>query len=112
MSTVLAEPRRHRSTGSLGGRAARLLAGPGIAQRLLARDVTRVPQLDGGVPVAFTGYADRADAVRALEGATTLFMVSGSESADRRDQHLAISWTQLPRPAYDRIVYTSFFGAA
>ena len=99
------------STGSLGGRVARLLAGSGVAQRLLARDVTRVPQLDGGVPVSFTGYADRADAARTLEGVSTLFMVSGSESADRRDQHLAFV-DAAAQAGVRHVVYTSFFGAA
>ena len=99
------------STGGLGGRVARLLADTGVAQRLLARDVTRVPQVDGGVPVPFTGYADRADAVRALEGVSTLFMVSGSESADRRDQHNAFV-DAAAEAGVRHIVYTSFFGAA
>jgi NAD(P)H dehydrogenase (quinone) len=99
------------STGSLGGRVARLLAASGVAQRLLARDVTRVPQLDGGVPTFFKGYADRADAVRALEGVSTLFMVSGSESVDRREQHLAFV-DAATEAGVRHVVYTSFFGAA
>jgi uncharacterized protein YbjT (DUF2867 family) len=99
------------STGNLGGRVARLLAESGVAQRLLARDVSRVPQLDSGVPVSFTGYADRADAVRALEGVSTLFMVSGSESADRRAQHLTFV-NAAAEAGVRHVVYTSFFGAA
>ena len=59
----------------------------------------------------FTGYADRADAVRALEGVSTLFMVSGSESADRRDQHLAFV-DAAAEAGVRHVVYTSFFGAA
>ena len=99
------------STGNLGGRVARLLAGSGVAQRLLARDVTRVPQLEDAVPVSFAGYADRADAVHALEGVSTLFMVSGSESADRRGQHLAFV-DAAAEAGVRHVVYTSFFGAA
>ena len=111
MSTELPTLAVTGSTGGLGGRVARLLAGSGVAQRLLARDVARVPELDGGVPVSFTGYADRADAVRALEGVSTLFMVSGSESADRRDQHRAFV-DAAAEAGVRHIVYTSFFGAA
>ena len=111
MSTGLPTLAVTGSTGSLGGRVARLLAGSGVDQRLLARDVTRVPSLDGGVPVSFTGYADRADAVRALEGVSTLFMVSGSESADRRNQHLTFV-DAAAEAGVRHVVYTSFFGAA
>src|SRR6188472_1025336 len=77
------------STGHLGGRVARRLAASDVPQRLLVRDIARVPKVDAGVPVTFAGYADRANAVKALEGVTTLFMVSASESADRLDQHRA-----------------------
>ena len=111
MSTDLPTLAVTGSTGNLGGRVARLLADSGVAQRLLARDVTRVPQLEGGVPVSFTGYADRADAVRALEGVTTLFMVSGSESVDRRDQHLTFV-DAAAEAGVRQVVYTSFFSAA
>ena len=61
--------------------------------------------------MSFTGYADRADAVRALEGVSTLFMVSGSESADRRDQHLTFV-DAAAEAGVRHVVYTSFFGAA
>ena len=63
------------------------------------------------MPVPFTGYADRASAVRALEGVSTLFMVSGSESADRRDQHHAFV-DAAAEAGVRHVVYTSFFGAA
>ena len=111
MNTTLPTLAVTGSTGNLGGRVARRLASSNVAQRLLARDVTRAPQLEGGVPVPFNGYDDRADAVRALEGVSTLFMVSASESADRRDQHL--SFVDAAAEAGVRhVVYTSFFGAA
>jgi NAD(P)H dehydrogenase (quinone) len=61
--------------------------------------------------VSFTGYGDRADAVRALEGVSTLFMVSGAESADRRDQHLRFV-DAAAEAGVRQVVYTSFFGAA
>jgi NAD(P)H dehydrogenase (quinone) len=111
MSTTLPTLAVTGSTGSLGGRVARLLGGSGVAQRLLVRDVTRVPQVDGGVPVHFTGYADRSSVEQALEGASTLFMVSASESADRRDEHSAFV-DAAAVAGVRHVVYTSFFGAA
>jgi NAD(P)H dehydrogenase (quinone) len=99
------------STGELGGRVTRLLGTSGVAQRLLARDVTRVPEVAGGVPVAFTGYADRPSAVQALEGVTTLFMVSAAESANRLDEHKAFV-DAAAEAGVRHVVYTSFAGAA
>jgi NAD(P)H dehydrogenase (quinone) len=98
------------STGALGGRVAHRLAASDVPQRLLARDLNRVPRLDGGVPVSFAGYADRADAAKALEGVTTLFMVSGSESADRREQHRTFI-DAAADAGVRHIVYTSFHSA-
>jgi NAD(P)H dehydrogenase (quinone) len=99
------------STGAVGGRVAHRLASSDVAQRLLARDVSRVPRVDGGVPVGFTGYADRDSAVAALEGVATLFMVSASESENRLDEHR--SFVDAAAEAGVRhIVYTSFHGAA
>ena len=98
------------STGAVGGAVARQLAEVGVAQRLLVRDVTRAPQLAGS-SVLGCSYADREASVRALSGVQTLFMVSASESADRRDQHLA--FVDSARAAGVRhVVYTSFVGAA
>ncbi len=98
------------STGSVGGAVARHLAGAGVPQRLLVRDVTRAPRLDGSSVVACS-YSDRDASVRALTGVHTLFMVSASESADRLDQHRA--FVDSARAAGVRqLVYTSFVGAA
>jgi uncharacterized protein YbjT (DUF2867 family) len=99
------------STGALGSRVARRLAASDVPQRLLARDVARVPRLDGGVPVPFVGYADRASTVQALKGVSTLFMVSGSESADRLDQHFAFV-DAAADAGVRHVVYTSFHSAA
>jgi NAD(P)H dehydrogenase (quinone) len=99
------------STGALGGRIARRLAASDVAQRLLVRDLSRVPKVDGGVPVAFNGYHDRDDAATALAGVTTLFMVSGSESADRREQHRAFI-DAAAAAGVRHIVYTSVHRAS
>jgi len=99
------------STGQLGGRVARRLAASDVPQRLLVRDIARVPKVDAGVPVTFAGYADRANAVKALEGVTTLFMVSASESADRLDQHRAFV-DAAAEAGVRHVIYTSVQNAA
>jgi NAD(P)H dehydrogenase (quinone) len=99
------------ATGELGGRVARLLAASDVRQRLLVRDVTRVPVLDGAVPVAFADYGDHDSVVAALQGVTTLFMVSAAENEERLQQHLR--FVDAARAAGVRhVVYTSFAGAA
>lgn len=97
-------------TGALGGEVATLLAGADVPTRLLARDPARVPALPGAEVVGFAGYADRASAVAALEGVETLLMVSGSESADRLEQHLAFVDAAV-EAGVERVVYTSFVAA-
>lgn len=98
------------STGALGGAIARLLAEQGVPQRLVVRSPERAPALDGAVVVACE-YGDPAAARAALEGVTTLFMVSASESAERLDQHRTFVDTAAAA-GVAQIVYTSFAGAA
>ena len=97
------------STGALGGLVARDLADRGVPQRLLARSPERAPRLPGAVPV-HADYADRDAAVLALQGVRTLLMVSGSESADRLQQHRTFVDAAVDA-GVEQIVYTSFFGA-
>ncbi|MEO7942486.1 MAG: SDR family oxidoreductase [Marmoricola sp.] len=111
MSTDLPTLAVTGSTGALGGRVARRLASSDIPQRLLARDVARVPKVDGGVSLTFTGYADRASAVAALEGVETLFMVSAAESANRLEEHKSFV-DAAGEAGVRQVVYTSFHGAA
>ena len=97
-------------TGRLGGRVARRLAGRGAAQRLIVRDPSRAPSLDGGAVVQ-ASYADADAARRTLEGVSTLFMVSAAETEDRVDQH-RVFIDAAAAAGVDHISYTSFFGAA
>jgi len=99
------------STGAVGGRVARRLASSDVRQRLLVRDLSRAPKVDAGVPVPFVGYADRASATAALEGVTTLFMVSAAESATRLEEHRTFV-DAAAEAGVRHIVYTSFHGAA
>src|SRR4051794_15219515 len=97
------------STGALGGLVARGLAERGVAQRLLARTPARAPVLEGAVALPFS-FADRPSAVAALRGATTLLMVSASESADRLDPHPTFLGAAVEAGGGHN-GHTSFYGA-
>lgn len=100
------------STGALGGRIAKALADRGIEQRLIVRDAGRAPDLDGAeVHEVAGGYADPVGFGEALAGVGTLFLVSAEEAPDRVDQHRA-AVEAAARAGVERIVYTSFLGAA
>jgi NAD(P)H dehydrogenase (quinone) len=97
------------ATGRLGGRIARLLDDRGVGQRLLVRDASRAPRL-GNAEVAVAEYADRDAVRRALDGADTVLMVSGAESADRMDHHRAFVDAAADAQV-GHVVYTSFYNA-
>jgi uncharacterized protein YbjT (DUF2867 family) len=97
-------------TGGLGGRVARRLAERGVGQRLVARNPGRVPEL-AGAEVAAASYDDRDSLRRAFAGAHTLFMVSASEDPDRLRLHANVVGAATDA-GVERVVYTSFFGAA
>ena len=95
------------ASGRLGGRVARLVGGP---LRVLVRDAARAPRI-AGAEVAVAAYRDGAAVRRALDGATTVLMVSAAETPDRVDEHR--SFVDAAAAAGVRhLVYTSFVGAA
>lgn len=98
-------------TGALGGEVVRLLAGADLRLdlRLLARDPSRAPDVD--TDVRRCHYGDLEEATAALRGVRTLLMVSGSESADRREQHRTFV-RAAAEAGVEHVVYTSFAGAA
>ncbi|NMM88074.1 NAD(P)-dependent oxidoreductase [Rhodococcus sp. SRB_17] len=98
------------ATGHIGGLVARSLAQEGISQRLLARSVTRLPQLTGADAVE-TSYGDFGAAVSGLTGIDALFMVSAAESADRLTVHRTFI-DAATTAGVRHIVYTSYLGAA
>ena len=98
------------ATGHVGGAVARALAERGVEQRLVVRSPDRAPELTGSV-VRGCSYGDRAAAEEALAGVDTLLMVSASESADRRAQHLTFV-DAAAAAGVRQIVYTSFVNAA
>lgn len=98
------------ATGAVGGQVARTLAEQGHALRLVVRDPSRAPQLAGAQVVQAT-YGDAVGSVAALDGVETLLMVSGSESADRLEQHRTFV-DAAAHAGVRHVVYTSFAGAA
>src|SRR3981189_3580786 len=106
----LAGPGATRATGGIVCQVARILADAGIAQRLLVRNVAKAPHLPRSTAVRCS-YGDRAAACEALSGVDLLFMVSGSESADRLDQHRTFI-DAAASACVGHIIYTAFMGAA
>jgi NAD(P)H dehydrogenase (quinone) len=98
------------STGQLGSRIARLLAADGIPQRLIVRDPKRAPSL-AGAEVAQAAYGEHSALLNALDGVTTLMLLSATESADRVSLHKATIDAAVAA-GVKRIVYTSFVGAS
>ncbi|MFI0421916.1 SDR family oxidoreductase [Spongiactinospora sp. 9N601] len=98
------------ASGQLGGRIARRLAERGESTRLVVRDPARAPSLPGA-EVAVASYQDPAALRTALDGVGTLLLVSATEAADRREQHVAAVDAAVAA-GVTRIVYTSFTGAA
>jgi NAD(P)H dehydrogenase (quinone) len=98
------------ATGGLGGRVARRLADHGVAQRLVVRDPARAPELPGA-EVAQAAYGDGESVRRALDGADTLLLVSGSEAFDRVRLHTGTVDAAVAA-GVQRIVYTSFLACS
>ncbi len=98
------------ATGRIGGRLATRLAAAGASQRLVVRDPSRAPPLDGA-DIAPASYSDAAAVRQALSGSDVVFMVSGSESAHRLPEHRTFV-DAAAAAGVRQIVYLSFFGAA
>lgn len=98
------------ATGALGAAVARHLADRGVDQRLVVRDPTRAPRLPGATTAVAT-YEDTTAMARALDGVQTLFLVSGHEDPARVEAHRS-AVEGARRAGVERVVYTSFMGAA
>ncbi|GAA1579106.1 SDR family oxidoreductase [Kribbella hippodromi] len=96
------------STGQLGSRIAERLAGQPL--RLIVRDPARAPQLPGA-SIAQAAYGEHAALLSALDGVDVLMLLSATESADRVSLHKATVDAAVAA-GVQRIVYTSFVGAA
>jgi uncharacterized protein YbjT (DUF2867 family) len=98
------------ATGAVGGKVARLLAERGIAQRLVVRDPTRAPKLDGAEVRRIADYGHADDVRRALDGVETLFLVPAQEAADRLQRHFA-AVDAAAAAGVRKITYLSFVAA-
>lgn len=101
------------ATGAIGAGVARALAADGHEPRLVVRDQSRLETGLHGLPCAVVpgGYADEPELRGALDGVDVLLLVSGAESAGRMDHHAA-AVRAAAEAGVQRVVYTSFFGAA
>ena len=97
------------ASGHIGGTAARLLGDR--VDRLILRDASRAPRIDGDPEVRVASYADAAAVRAALEGADVLLLVSGAEAQDRLEQHRT-AVRAATEAGVRHVVYTSFDGAA
>ncbi|MEV0947044.1 NAD(P)H-binding protein [Rhodococcus sp. NPDC049939] len=100
------------ATGSIGGKVLERLGG-GAGVRLIGRNAQRLEPLAEHFdsPFAVATYADAAAMSAALRGVRLLFLVSGHESATRREDH-ATAIDAAREAGVERIVYLSFLGAA
>lgn len=98
------------ASGQLGRRVVRHLSERGARQRLVVRDRSRAPAVDGA-EVAVAAFEDEPAMRAAFDGAATLFLVSGHEDRNRLDLHLA-AVRAAAAAGVQRVVYTSFVGAA
>ena len=76
----------------------------------MVRDPARAPDLPGA-EVAQAAYGDTTALLDALDGVQTLMLLSATESADRVSLHKATVDAAVAA-GVQRIVYTSFVGAA
>lgn len=97
-------------TGAIGGGVARKLAATGHPLRLIARQPERVPDLPG-CEVRTGEYGDQEAMRTALDGASTMLLVSGREAPDRLRHHQTAINAAMAA-GVERMVYTSFLGAA
>ena len=96
-------------TGKLGGTVATGLQDLAPQLRLLVRDASRAPRLEGDVAVM--EYGDAEASRKALTGVDVLFMVSAGENPDRVHQH-QVFVEAAAAAGVGHIVYTSFLAAA
>ena len=101
------------ATGALGRRVVDRLAGrEDVALRLVVRDAARAPRVPGAEVAAVPGgYADGPGLTAALAGVHTLYLVSAAEAEDRLQQHRT-AVAAAAAAGVQRVVYTSFLGAA
>jgi NAD(P)H dehydrogenase (quinone) len=98
------------ANGEVGSRIATRLAAMGAHQRLVVRDASRAPALQGAEVRVASGYAAVNEMRAALEGTHTFLLIPGSETATRAGEHMA-AVDGAVAAGVERIVYLSFVGA-
>src|SRR5580700_2618812 len=99
------------ATGQVGGRVATTLAARGARQRVIVRDRGRAPNIEGAEIRTASGYADTDSMRSAVEGADTVLLVPGRESANRLAEHRS-AIDAIVAAGATRVVYLSFVNAA
>jgi NAD(P)H dehydrogenase (quinone) len=99
------------ATGKVGGRVATRLAALGARQRLIVRDRDRAPHLETAEIGIASGYADTESMRSAIDGADTVLLVPGRESANRLAEHKS-AVDAIVAAGATRIVYLSWINAA
>ncbi|MFF4895262.1 NAD(P)H-binding protein [Streptomyces sp. NPDC001068] len=98
-------------TGALGSRVAARLADRGVPQLLVGRRPDRMPGLPGARRRGPAGYGDASAMREALEGASTLVLVSGHRTGRRLEEH-ATAVEAAIAAGVDRVLYVSLVGAS
>jgi NAD(P)H dehydrogenase (quinone) len=98
-------------TGALGGRIAARLAEHGVPQLLLARNPDRIPELPRTERRGPAAYADATAMRKALEGASSLVLVSGHRTGRRLEEH-ATAVEAAIAVGVQRVLYVSLVSAA
>jgi NAD(P)H dehydrogenase (quinone) len=79
--------------------------------RLIVRDPSRAPRLDGAEVRAASGYGARDEMTAALEGIRTLFLIPAHETADRVEQHKTAVDAAVDA-GVEHLVYLSYVDAS
>ena len=98
-------------TGALGGRVAARLAERGVPQLLVGRSPDRMPELPGAERRGPAAYDDAAAMRTALQGASTLVLVSGHRTGRRLEEH-ATAVEAAIAAGVERVLYVSLVGAS
>ena len=99
------------ATGAVGRRLTARLAAAGARQRLVVRDRSRAPDLDGAEVRQASGYAAGEEMRAAVDGADTLFLIPAAEAPDRVEQHKTAIDAAVAA-GVRRLVYLSFLDAS
>lgn len=97
-------------TGALGSRIATRLADHGVPQLLVARDPSRLPDLPGAQCRGPAVYDDATAMRTALDGASTLILISSHPTGKRLEEHACAVRAGMD-VGITRVLYVSLIGA-